>query len=52
MAQILIIEDDDSMRCVLKDMLERQNYDVMVASDGAVKSFLKTGSLGFPISVE
>ena len=34
MAQILIIEDDDSMRCVLKDMLERQNYEVMVASDG------------------
>lgn len=34
MAQVLIIEDDDSMRSVLKDMLERQNYEVMVASDG------------------
>jgi len=34
MAQILIIEDDIEFRNVLKEMLERQDYEVMVASDG------------------
>ena len=34
MAQILIIEDDVEFRDVLKEMLERQDYEVMVASDG------------------
>jgi len=34
MAQILIIEDDVEFRNVLKEMLERQDYEIMVASDG------------------
>lgn len=34
MADILIIEDDVKFREVLKEMLERQNYEVIVASDG------------------
>ena len=34
MAQILIIEDDVEFRNVLKEMLERQDCDVRVASDG------------------
>ncbi len=34
MAKILVIEDDVDFRNVLKTMLERQNYDVTVASDG------------------
>jgi len=34
MAQILIIEDNIEFRNVLKEMLARQNYEVIVASDG------------------
>ena len=34
MSRILIIEDDDQVREVLKDMLERLNYDVITAADG------------------
>jgi len=34
MARILIIEDNVEFRDVLKKMLERQDYEVMVASDG------------------
>lgn len=34
MAHILLIEDDVSLRNVLADMLERNGYDVAVASDG------------------
>ena len=34
MAQILIIEDDVEYRNILKQMLERQNYEVAIASDG------------------
>jgi DNA-binding response OmpR family regulator len=34
MAQILIIEDNDDLRNVLQEMLEKHNYVVMVASDG------------------
>ena len=34
MALILIIEDDDQTRRVLKIMLEREGYDVLEADDG------------------
>ncbi|MCK5581399.1 MAG: response regulator [Candidatus Omnitrophica bacterium] len=34
MAQILIIEDDTDFRDILKELMEYQNYDVIVASDG------------------
>ena len=34
MSQILVIEDDLEFKDVLKDLLERQNYDVIAASDG------------------
>jgi len=34
MAQILIIEDNVEFRDVLKKMLERQDYEVTIASDG------------------
>jgi CheY-like chemotaxis protein len=35
MAQILIIEDDNVFRKVLKDLLKRHNYTVVTAEDGA-----------------
>jgi len=35
MAQILIIEDDVEFRTVLKDLLERNNYSVETAENGA-----------------
>lgn len=34
MEQILIIDDDNEFRNVLKEMLERKNYKVMTASNG------------------
>lgn len=34
MAQILVIEDDLEMREMLKTMLEREGYDVLIAADG------------------
>jgi DNA-binding response OmpR family regulator len=34
MARILIIDDDDRFRDMLKDMIERNGYEVVSASDG------------------
>ena len=34
MVKILIIEDDVEYSNILKQMLERQDYEVLVASDG------------------
>ncbi len=34
MASILIIEDNDQLRGILKEMLTRADYQVIVASDG------------------
>ena len=36
MTQILVIEDDTKLRGLLKEMLERNNYDVIVAADGEI----------------
>ncbi|MFC1822932.1 response regulator [Thermodesulfobacteriota bacterium] len=36
MARILLIEDDDQMRAMLRLMLERSGYDVAEAADGRV----------------
>ena len=35
MSRILIIDDDDQMRSMLKQTLEREGYEVMDASNGA-----------------
>ncbi len=39
---ILLVEDDDSIRLTLRDFLEKQGYNVLVASDGvnAIKQLL------------
>lgn len=39
---ILLVEDDDAIRLTLRDYLERQEYNVLVASDGvgAIKHLL------------
>ena len=34
MARILIIEDDEDFRTMLKEMLTRQEYEVIEASNG------------------
>ncbi|HBG60600.1 MAG: hypothetical protein A2Y03_00820 [Omnitrophica WOR_2 bacterium GWF2_38_59] len=34
MARILVIDDDDDVREMLKELLERKNYEVVVASNG------------------
>jgi len=36
MAKILVIDDDDRLRDVLKEMLSRAGHEVLVASDGSV----------------
>jgi DNA-binding response OmpR family regulator len=36
MARILIIDDDDQLREMLRKMLERAGYEVLAASDGKV----------------
>ena len=36
MARILLIEDDDQMRAMLRQMLERSGYDVAEATNGRV----------------
>ena len=36
MARILVIEDDDQMRGMLRQMLERSGYEVIDAPDGKV----------------
>jgi len=35
MARVLIVEDDALVRSMLQQMLEREGYDVTVASDGS-----------------
>lgn len=35
MARILVVEDDSLVRSMLQQMLEREEHDVAVASDGA-----------------
>ncbi len=39
---ILLVEDEDSIRLTLRDFLEKQGYNVLVASDGvsAIKQLL------------
>jgi len=41
MASLLVVDDEDIIREVLKELLERAGYDVRVASDGdaAIKMF-------------
>lgn len=34
MSRILVIEDDDAVRAMLKNTLEREGYDVKVATNG------------------
>lgn len=34
MKQILIIDDEPQIRSMLKKMLEREGFDIIVASDG------------------
>lgn len=34
MARLLLIDDDDQIRAFLRQMLEREGYEVMTASDG------------------
>ena len=35
MPKILVIDDDDQLRMMLRQMLEREHYDVLDASNGA-----------------
>jgi len=39
---ILLVEDEDSIRLTLRDFLEKQGYNILVASDGvsAIKQIL------------
>jgi DNA-binding NtrC family response regulator len=36
MAQVLIIDDDDRFRGVMKEMLSRSGYDVLTAANGKI----------------
>lgn len=43
MTRILVIDDDDDIRCLLRDVLEDEGYDVIVAQDGRRGSDLWRG---------
>ena len=52
--KILLVEDDDALRFIVKDNLEQNNYNVKVAEDGKIaidlfakNDFDKSFFLGF-----
>ena len=44
MAKVLVIEDDDQIRIILREVLEEEGYDVVEARDGreGVRSYLES----------
>ncbi|MFH1122188.1 MAG: response regulator, partial [Pseudomonadota bacterium] len=44
MAKVLVIEDDDQIRLILREVLEEEGYDVVEARDGreGVRSYLES----------